>query len=81
MDEKKKARFRGGIGPFLLLIMSVSENPLILRKLSLGGYGTKGQWTKVTGVTREQGTEKADRYNSTRWTEKITAIAEAGPAE
>jgi hypothetical protein len=28
--EKKKARFRDGIGPFLLLIMSVSENPLIM---------------------------------------------------
>jgi hypothetical protein len=32
--EKKKARFRDGIGPFLLLIMSVSENPLIVCKLS-----------------------------------------------
>ena len=33
---------------FLLPIMSVSQNPLIACKLSLGGDVTKGSWTFVT---------------------------------
>jgi hypothetical protein len=41
------------IGPFVLLIMSVSQMGLILRKVSGGGGITKGQWTKVI---RQRGT-------------------------